>query len=135
MLIPGGDAVPTPLQGTSQSLDPAAASDAARRTRVLAVRLNAGEFDVLRKKAREAERATVAGWARDVLLNASSDECVRVGADEDIAIVGQLQRLGNNLNQLVKIAHAHGDFAMDELWDATEAVKSAVALVKKRLSQ
>lgn len=136
MLIPGGDAVPTPLQGTSQSLDPAVASDAARRTRVLAVRLNGREFDVLREKAREAGRKTVAGWARDFLLNEASVDWVSSSADEDIAIIRQLQRIGNNLNQMTKIAHAHGDnFAMDELWDATEAVKSAVALVKQRLSR
>ncbi|HVT59506.1 MAG TPA: plasmid mobilization relaxosome protein MobC [Thermoanaerobaculia bacterium] len=73
-----------------------------RRDHPLMLRLTSSEHDVLRRRAALA-RLPTAVYVREAALRRRSPP--RVVPLVNIRMVGQLGRLGNNLNQLTKLAH------------------------------
>lgn len=78
-----------------------------RRTRTVIFRVTQSEFEKLERKAEEAN-LRVNEIARIASLSNASRIVVQAYATNDPALLKRLQRIGHNLNQLVKNAHIFG---------------------------
>lgn len=71
------------------------------RSKLIRVRVSETEFAVLEKRA---EGQPVSTWIREELLGRGRPGRQRIPR-ANLAIAGQLAKLGNNVNQLVRLAH------------------------------
>lgn len=80
------------------------------RDRQFNLSLTASELDGIRRRA-EAVGMRPAHFGRALLLDPTRKPAARADSDGNIdrLIYGQLVRLGNNLNQMVRHLHATGD--------------------------
>ena len=79
------------------------------RTRVVAVRLTPAEHEAWLAAAKRAGRSRLGTWVREQVtasLAAAEGEPAAVpAADGVVGLRGELVRVGNNLNQAVRLAH------------------------------
>jgi hypothetical protein len=111
----------------------ASGTEKRQRGRVISFRVEPAEYD--RIKA-EADRAgvTVGTFARDVLIGAEAPRRVRrppAEKEELVRILGELGKIGSNVNQIAAKANA-GDLrvldplALSELRDELEEIRDAL---------
>lgn len=79
-----------------------------RRTRVVSFRLTDDEFAELALAAAKGQ-VQLGELARLMTLSTGKRLVIRVAASCDPALLKQLERIGNNLNQLVRSAHIRGE--------------------------
>jgi hypothetical protein len=113
------------------------------RTRAFSVRGHDAELELWDSTARAAGYRQRAAWARAVLNAAAAGRSAdaarsrRTDADSvDGELRGQLARVGNNLNQLVRLGHSSGVDATlaGVLVDAAARTRSVLAEVQRRLA-
>jgi hypothetical protein len=91
-------------------------SETRRATETLTFRLTPEELGVVRNAA-QSRGVGLTAWARRLLLDAAGTEVPPYRAKRDVAAValgrllGELGRIGSNVNQLAKVANASGDVA------------------------
>lgn len=94
--------------------------DPAMRTRAVTVRLNDAELAAWRAASKAAGRGQVGAWVRDeIATNLAEGASVSLASSVPASVSGldpevrklrtELSRVGNNLNQLVRLVHS-GEF-------------------------
>ena len=105
----------------------------ARRTSKLTIQLTCGEHALLKDAAREAGAASLSAHVRALCLRrlADSELVARTRRNPDARyLTYQLSALGNNLNQLARIANTTGQVRTIEDLEATTALlRLAIARV------
>jgi hypothetical protein len=80
---------------------------ASRKACIVAFRLTPSEFSLLKRKAREAG-LRVNQLARITTLKNTNRIVIQTRGTYDPALLKRIERIGHNLNQLVKNAHIFG---------------------------
>jgi len=83
-------------------------SIALRKSRTIIFRISEDEYAHLASVAGEAN-AQVNALARRLTLSRADTLIIRTHMSSDPALLKRLERIGNNLNQLVKKTHLYGD--------------------------
>lgn len=90
-----------------------------KRNKIILVRLTDEEHAKLVELAASHER-TVAAYVRQVALNEAPK------TRETLAIIAQLSRIGNNLNQIARVANSGGDVRADILAEALKELSEVI---------
>lgn len=98
-----------------------------RKAHVVAFRVSVSEYRRLKSLAEKAN-LRINHLARDLVLSRSGSVTVKTHSVCDPALLKRLERIGNNLNQLVKNAHIFGRVSpnVTKLCDKIEAIILAV---------
>ncbi|GAA1011503.1 plasmid mobilization relaxosome protein MobC [Streptomyces thermogriseus] len=113
--------------------------EAPRRRRVN-LAFNEAELAVLQEAARREDMA-VAAWAARAALAVAAEKVVPVSADardvlqELIQSRGQLQRIGNNLNQIARVLNSDGEVTDAQVEAVLKYVQAAVRRVDEATLQ
>jgi hypothetical protein len=102
------------------------------RLRQVNIRFDEGEFAEIDEAATQAG-LTIPSWGRSRMLSAPPARAVRRPAIEKellARILGQLGKIGSNLNQLTRAAHTTGAPA-DEIDEAAAEVRQAARAVMR----
>lgn len=100
-----------------------------RRTHIIAFRLNDAEFQKLAITAESANLRTN-DLARMIITADTNRITVKPHAVTDPALLKRLDRIGNNLNQLVKNAHIFGRVS-PQITELCEQIKAIIEAATK----
>ncbi len=104
---------------------PMQGSNKRQRSKIISIRLLPGEADALEIKADQAGH-TVGAYSRIVLLDAAGPRAKRrppIQQVSYVSLLGQLGRLGSNVNQLARHANSTGTMpAIETLRETQEAI-------------
>lgn len=98
------------------------------RTGLIQIRVEAGEKEAWQLEAKEANM-TLGDYVRSKMARPTRRR-ITPPPVHDPALVYQVQKIGTNLNQLVRLVHEHG--FMPEMAAAVEAMAEALQLVATR---
>jgi len=100
-----------------------------KRTRILTVRFTPNEYARLKAMAHAAE-IELSAYVRSMLVDAEVPRRAR-GKSPNIAALGKtlvaLNRIGNNLNQIARVAHRIGDVTVYDQANSDRALVAAAA--------
>lgn len=112
-------------------------SETEKRTRVIAVRVNDEEYSELREQAESAGIPQLGRWVRRrlLLLGAVEEKVSRTRVDLSplSEVQADLARVGNNLNQLARVANTTGLPDHGELDSAIREVRDLTIRIEDRI--
>lgn len=111
-------------------------SETEKRTRVIAVRVNDEEYSELREQAESAGIPQLGRWVRRRLLLGAVEEKVshaRVDLSPLSEVQADLARVGNNLNQLARVANTTGLPDHGELDSVIREVRDLTIRIEDRI--
>ena len=110
------------------------ASQTRQRAKVLQVRLTPAESATIEAKAR-ASGLSLSGYARQTLLGEPTPRTQRAAPTPEAqalsALIGQLGKAGNNLNQLTKLGNQGRPLPMLELSATLAAIRLAAEKIRQ----
>lgn len=96
------------------------------------VRLTKEEDEYIRKKVEQSPFNNFQNFARIMLI---IDEAKIVDYSELKKLNGQINRLGNNINQIVKLAHYFDEISNEDIQEIKQNVNYMKALVEAALKE
>ena len=113
------------------------ASQSRQRVKVLQVRLAPDESAAIEAQARAAG-LSLSGYARETLLGAETPRTQRAAPTPDIKalaiLLGQLGKVGANLNQLARLGNQGRPVPLAELMETLAATRAAAEKVRQTLT-